>query len=81
MAGVYGGDAHFQKARPGIKYDKERVIKGHIPRDTSVPVPREFDIAHGAPVGNPNLVPLANTVSGFHQPKGSVHDSGLDNLS
>jgi hypothetical protein len=57
MAGVYGGDAHYQKARPGIKYEKERVLKGHLPPNTAVPVPAEFDIAH---VGN-----LASTVSGF----------------
>jgi len=57
MAGVYGGDAHYQKARPGIKYEKERVVKGHLPPNTAVPVPAEFDIAH---VGN-----LASTVSGF----------------
>lgn len=44
MAGVYGGDAHFQKARPGIKYDRERVLKGNLPQDSSVPVPREFDV-------------------------------------
>lgn len=57
MAGVYGGDAHYQKARPGIKYDRERVIKGHLPPNTAVPVPPEFDVA--------NAGHLAATVSGF----------------
>lgn len=57
MAGVYGGDAHYQKARAGIKYDKDRVVKGHLPPNTAVPVPAEFDIANQ---GN-----LAATTSGF----------------
>jgi hypothetical protein len=60
MAGVYGGDAHVQKARPGIKYDRERVIPGHIPKNTAVPVPREF-----TQPGVGQLAPLANQVAGF----------------
>jgi len=74
MAGVYGGDAHYQKARPGIKYDKERVVKGALPPNTAVPVPAEFDIAH---VGN-----LASTVSGFAGAgHASINESARDDRS
>jgi len=74
MAGVYGGDAHYQKARPGIKYDKERVVKGALPPNTAVPVPAEFDIAH---VGN-----LASTVSGFAGAgHASINESAQDDRS
>lgn len=71
MAGVYGGDAHYQKARPGIKYDKERVIKGSLPPNTAVPVPPEFDVANA---GN-----LAATVSGFAGQ--TIADSAHDDRS
>lgn len=71
MAGVYGGDAHVQKARPGIKYDRERIIPGNIPKDTRVSVPDEF--RHP---GVGQLAPLAATVSGFdgHR-QGSINES------
>lgn len=74
MAGVYGGDAHYQKARAGIKYDKDRVVKGHLPPNTAVPVPAEFDIANQ---GN-----LAATTSGFGG-KGpqSINESARDDRS
>lgn len=74
MAGVYGGDAHYQKARAGIKYDKERIVKGHLPPNTAVPVPAEFDIANQ---GN-----LAATTSGFGG-KGpqSINESARDDRS
>lgn len=77
MAGVYGGDAHVQKARPGIKYDRERVIPGNIPRNTAVPVPREF-----TQPGLGQLAPLANHVAGFDQHRqGSINDSLNDAMS
>jgi hypothetical protein len=77
MAGVYGGDAHVQKARPGIKYDRERVIPGNIPKNTAVPVPREF-----TQPGLGQLAPLANHVAGFDQHRqGSINDSMGDAMS
>lgn len=73
MAGVYGGDAHYQRARPGIKYDKDRLLRGPLPHDTAVPVPPEFDVAHA---GN-----LASTVSGFVAGGVSVNGSARDDRS
>jgi len=77
MAGVYGGDAHVSKARPGIKYDRERVIPGNIPKNTAVPVPREF-----TQPGMGQLAPLANHISGFDAHRqGSINDSINDAMS
>lgn len=54
MADAYGGNAKGQFRRPGVKYDKERLMN-------RIKTPANI------PGGRAQLEALANTVAGFHQ--------------
>ena len=56
MADAYGGNAKGQFRRPGVKYDKERLMN-------RIKTPANI------PGGRAQLEALANTVAGFHQQK------------
>ena len=66
MADAYGGLAKGQFRRPGVKYDKERLMN-------RIKTPADI------PGGKAQLEALAATVAGFHKPSQSSID--LDTLS
>ena len=67
MADAYGGNAKGQFRRPGVKYDKERLMN-------RIKTPANI------PGGRAQLEALANTVAGFNAKKLPIH-SIPDNLS
>merc|ERR1712156_1080611 len=58
MADAYGGQAKGQFRRPGVKYDKERLMN-------RIKTPANI------PGGKAQLEALAATVAGFHKPNQS----------
>ena len=61
MAGAYGGQAKGQFRRPGVKYDRERLMN-------RIKTPANI------PGGRAQLEALAATVAGFHKPNQSRMD-------
>ena len=69
MADAYGGQAKGQFRRPGVKYDKERLMN-------RITAPADM------PGGKAKLEQLASTVAGFHKPSHSrANHDNLDSLS